>query len=76
MMSKLCISVFIFVLILSGCSRMDTPPEKFRPIVIGLIPEQNVFKQVERYKPLAEYIHKKTGIKNTTVYFASLRQYY
>ena len=30
---------------------------------IGLIPEQNVFKQFERYKPLGEYIEKKTGIK-------------
>jgi phosphonate transport system substrate-binding protein len=32
-------------------------------LVIGLIPEQNVFKQLERYKPLGEYIEKKTGIK-------------
>lgn len=30
---------------------------------IGLIPEQNVFIQVSRYKPLGEYIEKKTGIK-------------
>jgi phosphonate transport system substrate-binding protein len=30
---------------------------------IGLIPEQNVFKQFRRYKPLGEYIEKKTGIK-------------
>lgn len=32
-------------------------------LTIGLIPEQNVFKQKERYKPLGEYIEKKTGIK-------------
>lgn len=32
-------------------------------LTIGLIPEQNVFKQQERYKPLGEYIEKKTGIK-------------
>ncbi|MBF0329603.1 MAG: phosphate/phosphite/phosphonate ABC transporter substrate-binding protein [Nitrospirae bacterium] len=32
-------------------------------LTIGLIPEQNVFKQRERYKPLGEYITKKTGIK-------------
>jgi phosphonate transport system substrate-binding protein len=30
---------------------------------IGLIPEQNVFKQIRRYKPLGEYIEKKIGIK-------------
>jgi phosphonate transport system substrate-binding protein len=33
-----------------------------RTLVIGLIPEHNVFKQLERYKPLAEYISKETGI--------------
>ena len=31
-------------------------------ITIGLIPEQNVFKQMKRYKPLGGYIEKKTGI--------------
>ncbi|MEW6116000.1 MAG: phosphate/phosphite/phosphonate ABC transporter substrate-binding protein [Nitrospirota bacterium] len=30
---------------------------------IGLIPEQNIFKQMERYEPLATYIGKKAGIK-------------
>jgi len=34
-------------------------------LTIGLIPEQNVFKQVERYKPLGDYIEKKTGNKIT-----------
>ncbi len=28
---------------------------------IGLIPEQNVFKQFKRYAPIREYIEKKTG---------------
>lgn len=32
-------------------------------LTIGLIPEQNVFSQVARYKPVGEYIEKKTGIK-------------
>ncbi|TAN41874.1 MAG: phosphate/phosphite/phosphonate ABC transporter substrate-binding protein [Nitrospirae bacterium] len=32
-------------------------------LTIGLIPEQNVFKQQERYKPLGDYLTKKTGIK-------------
>jgi phosphonate transport system substrate-binding protein len=30
---------------------------------IGLIPEQNVFKQFKRYEPLGKYIEKKTGTK-------------
>jgi phosphonate transport system substrate-binding protein len=66
-MSKLWILVFTSVLILSGCSRTDTdsypPPENFKPLVIGLIPEQNLFRQLERYKPLSEYLYKKTGVK-------------
>ncbi|VAX29855.1 hypothetical protein MNBD_NITROSPIRAE02-1551 [hydrothermal vent metagenome] len=33
-----------------------------RELLIGLIPEQNIFKQIERYKPLARYLSEKTGI--------------
>ena len=32
-------------------------------LTIGLIPEQNVFKQMKKYKPLGEYIQKKSDIK-------------
>ncbi len=32
-------------------------------LTIGLIPEQNVFRQAARYKPLGDYIAKKTGIR-------------
>ena len=35
-------------------------------IVIGLIPEINVFEQAERYDHLTEYLSKKIGIKITT----------
>lgn len=31
--------------------------------MIGLIPEQNIFRQVERYQPLADYIRSRTGIE-------------
>ena len=34
-----------------------------QPILIGLIPEMNVFKQKERFKLLGEYLSKKTGVK-------------
>jgi phosphonate transport system substrate-binding protein len=54
------------LLAVSGCNKSenaseDKQNEKF--LVIGIVPEQNIFKQLERYKPLAEYIYKKTGIK-------------
>ncbi len=29
--------------------------------MIGLIPEQNIFKQIERYEPLVDYLSKKCG---------------
>lgn len=48
--------VTAMILMLSGTSYATE-------LTIGLIPEQNIFKQQERYKPLAEYIEKKTGIK-------------
>lgn len=34
-----------------------------KSLSIGLIPEHNIFKQIERHEPLVGYIEKKTGIK-------------
>jgi len=34
-----------------------------KALLIGLIPEQNIFKQIDRYTPLAEYLAKKVGVK-------------
>lgn len=41
-------------------------------LTIGLIPEQNVFKQKARYQPLGKYIEKKTGVK---IQFTILSRY-
>jgi len=41
-------------------------------ILIGLIPEMNIFKQKERFTPLGEYLSKKTGM---TVKFTVLSRY-
>jgi phosphonate transport system substrate-binding protein len=56
------------VLIVAGCDRsQDPPPAALQPrpdgptLLIGLIPEQNIFKQMDRYEPLAAYLSKKTG---------------
>ncbi len=59
--------------IMTGCSNSETlSPKKTKaqtekinkekPLLIGLIPERNIFEQIERYKPLAEYLSKTTGI--------------
>jgi phosphonate transport system substrate-binding protein len=34
-------------------------------LMIGLIPEQNLFRQIERYEPLGEYLYRKTGTRIT-----------
>ena len=46
----------LIVVMLSGFSHAAR-------LTIGLIPEQNVFKQMKRYQPIGEYIEKKTEIK-------------
>lgn len=57
--------------LLTGCTQTETTnslndkkgtaPE--RQLRIGLIPEQNIFTQMQRYEPLADYLSKKMEIK-------------
>jgi phosphonate transport system substrate-binding protein len=72
-MNKLVIR-FCFLLILmlaAGCERTETvSPKKSGPepaaektFLIGLIPDQNIFRQTERYQPLADFLSKRVGIK-------------
>jgi phosphonate transport system substrate-binding protein len=69
MRSVLLIAVLTFIVV-AGCSEPKAPPPIAKHIVsntltvtIGLIPEQNIFRQMDRYEPLAAYISKKLGIK-------------
>jgi phosphonate transport system substrate-binding protein len=68
-MNKLVVP-FCFLLILvlaAGCERTEpvspkkpeVEPGREKTFLIGLIPEQNIFKQIERYEPLASYLSKK-----------------
>jgi len=34
-----------------------------KTLLIGLIPEQNIFRQIERYEPLADYLSRKSGTR-------------
>jgi len=43
-----------------------------KELLIGLIPEENIFKQVKRHRPLGQYISKRLGIK---VRFTVLSRY-
>ena len=65
---------FCFLLVLTvvaGCERTETvSPKKTKTepglektLLIGLIPEQNIFRQMERYQPLADYLSKRVGMK-------------
>ena len=64
---KLLISMCLFMIVGMGCTNRDTgsetePKIEGKPFLIGLIPEHNLFKQVNRYEPLADYLSKKTGL--------------
>ncbi len=60
-LAVICLSVTLT----AGCSRKSNEPPKTGPrrpsIVIGLVPEQDMFKQRERYEPLARYLSARTG---------------
>ena len=66
--SLLFVALILFLFSSLACTPAKEPPpppapeEYTRTLLIGLIPEQNVFKQMERYEPLAKYISRKTGI--------------
>jgi phosphonate transport system substrate-binding protein len=55
------------VVVATGCTKTEKAPPKpktsGRTLVIGLIPEQNIFRQFDRYEPLAQYLSKKLGMK-------------
>jgi phosphonate transport system substrate-binding protein len=65
-MSRILVSVCLCLTILLGCG--ETEPERNAELdgervslVIGLIPERNIFKQLDRYEPLADYLSRKIG---------------
>jgi phosphonate transport system substrate-binding protein len=61
------LTLSLCIVLLDGCSKANPPPRTEIPpertILIGLIPEQNIFKQIERYEPLADYLSGKTGVR-------------
>ena len=57
----------LLIFLFAGCDNVDKPPLKSvksdKTLIIGLLPEQNIFHQLERYDPLAKYISSKIGMK-------------
>lgn len=66
-MRKVVVSLLCLFL-LFGCSKTEAPPRK-QPVkeenflLIGLIPEQNIFRQLDRYEPVADYLSEKIGTR-------------
>lgn len=57
---------FLVVAAILGCGKPEPAraPEPPPPVtvLVGLIPERNIFKQFERYEPLAAYLSARTGV--------------
>ena len=64
-MCKMLISACLCLAIVMVGSQTEAKTEvmgRQTVLTIGLIPERNIFQQLERYEPLADYISKKIGI--------------
>ncbi len=59
--------VLAFQPVLQGCFKTEPQPRaqqsQGKPLLIGLIPEQNLFRQMERYEPVADYLSRKTKLR-------------
>ncbi|MBI4691760.1 MAG: phosphate/phosphite/phosphonate ABC transporter substrate-binding protein [Nitrospirae bacterium] len=53
------ILIFILIPVVTQAGQNQSMQE----LLIGLIPEQNIFRQMDRYRPLAAYLSEKTGLK-------------
>jgi phosphonate transport system substrate-binding protein len=57
----LCLAISVGTTYSGATSPRERREEK--SLLIGLIPEQNIFQQAERYEPLADYLSKKCGVR-------------
>jgi phosphonate transport system substrate-binding protein len=63
------LAISLCTTVLAGCSRQEAPsfsksePSSENLLRIGLIPEQNIFHQLDRYQPLVGYLSRQVGAK-------------
>ncbi len=68
-LNKVIIPLCLCLVVMISCSRTETTLSEDqkktdeKKLLIGLISERNIFEQMNRYEPLADYISKKIGIK-------------
>jgi phosphonate transport system substrate-binding protein len=66
---KLSLMLCLCVFLTAGCKKVESPSPGAaksadeKTLLVGLIPERNIFEQMEQYEPLADYISRKTGTK-------------
>lgn len=65
MKAKLAVPMKAMIKLLIICLMLCVPQKAFceEEILLGLVPEENIFHQMDRYRPLAEYLSGKLGIK-------------
>jgi len=56
-------SSFLFLLCICGSAVSSPKSTTETEIRVGIVPEQNIFRQSHNYRALAEYLSKKAGIK-------------
>lgn len=59
-------AIFFCLALIASCGGSQQTPRTSPPgktLVLGLAPERNLFRQVRRYEPIAEYLSRKTGIR-------------
>lgn len=66
------IALIAFISFFSGIAFPPACLAEDKTLLIGLIPEENIFKQMRRHKPLAEYLSKHVGMR---VRFTVLSRY-
>jgi len=68
-LKKSLLAFSLCTLLVTGCGKPESPAPRQRTpektLLIGLTPEHNIFKQVRRYEPLADYLSEKTGVRVT-----------
>jgi phosphonate transport system substrate-binding protein len=68
-MNKMIIAVCFFLVVLTVnpgnimAAQEETINTPKKTLLIGLIPERNLFEQLKRYEPLASYLSEKTGME-------------
>ena len=68
LVKKIIIATWLCLAVISGCTKTEAPDPKEnkdqegKSILLGIIPERNIFEQMVRYEPIARYLSIKTGM--------------